>query len=997
MKKILILLWLLYSFAGALLAQKAASRLAQRVLGDKAVCFEFRISPAVKGTIDGKRYSASGDYFLVNDCSDCGKVIITANNDNSLAMGLNCYLQECQHIYVGWSPEREVVVPSSWHTGTGFMKVQQARVPYRFFLNYCTYGYTMPWWTWKEWEHFIDWMALNGINMPLALTGQEAVWQEVWRSYGMSDDAIRSYFSGPAHLPWHRMANLDGFGGPLPQHWIDAQKKLQKMILKRERELNMTPVLPAFAGHVPHQIAVRYPKADITTLSPWCGFESTYFLNSTDPLFADIQRRYLKYQHRLYGTDHIYGIDPFNEMDPPSWEPEYLAGVSKNIYQSLTAVDPQAQWLQMSWVFYYKRKQWTPERLKAYLTAVPQGKMILLDYFCENTEVWRHTDQFYGQPFVWCYLGNFGGNTMLVGNLPELDQKLNSAMLECIPSRGAADGENHPCGLIGVGSTLEAFDCSPHTYEYLFDRVWRSVPSVDDSQRVAAWSDCWALLDGGDSHSQELWRQLIDSIYRDWSFYGLGTQMVARPTLTGHGTYYTKPAYSYSNQLLYRLLLRYANSTTQPLSTDYQFINLVSQWMGNQFMVVRDKFAVAYRHRNLLLMRQQADEAMRLIYQADSLLSFHPSFRLDRWISDARRWGTTPAEQDYYEQQARTLLTVWGGPILNDYANRMWSGLLADYYARRWQMFFDETINAVANDTEFDQQAFDQQLSLFEHRWTKLHASVARMSGLVDNRSAKSDAACEKSKGDSSPTSGCVGNREKLFNDILNRVFSRYQTTDAYMAWNRITDSFPQSNLQDFYKNCFQERFGTGHLVGDERRQGMIDYINSECAYMVDTEHWTHATATASDFEYNGFDGNYVRVNLGLVIDSLLSAEFLADCFIRGAFAVDSAEVADWHCRWDMMMVELLPYSRRIGSFSADSTALQQVFAKGQYAFHHSRRFNEAYHYHYRLIRRDIFCEEILPVLRRAGRVHGTLDPRSSEWTSPLLPRSIQSIVSPVF
>ena len=301
---------------------------------------------------------------------------------------------------------------SRWNSLTPFPRVankvsHQCQMSTRFFLNYCTYGYTMVWWQWEQWERFIDWMALNGVNMPLALTGQEAVWQEVWREMGMTDSEIRAYFSGPAHLPWHRMANLDGFGGPLPQSWIDGQKELQKKILDRERELNMTPVLPAFAGHVPRQIAERNPQADIQQLNGWCGFAPTYFMNSTDSLFAVIQRKYLEKQTALYGTNHIYGIDPFNEMDPPSWEPDYLAGVSGNIYASLQQVDPEAQWLQMSWVFYYKQKQWTPERLKAYLTAVPQGRMVLLDYFCEKTEVWRQTEGFFGQPFIWCYLGQF--------------------------------------------------------------------------------------------------------------------------------------------------------------------------------------------------------------------------------------------------------------------------------------------------------------------------------------------------------------------------------------------------------------------------------------------------------------------------------------------------------------------------------------------------------------------------------------------------------------
>lgn len=36
------------------------------------------------------------------------------------------------------------------------------------------------WWDWQRWEKEIDWMALQGINLPLAFTGQEAIWQKVF-------------------------------------------------------------------------------------------------------------------------------------------------------------------------------------------------------------------------------------------------------------------------------------------------------------------------------------------------------------------------------------------------------------------------------------------------------------------------------------------------------------------------------------------------------------------------------------------------------------------------------------------------------------------------------------------------------------------------------------------------------------------------------------------------------------------------------------------------
>ena len=44
---------------------------------------------------------------------------------------------------------------------------------HRYFFNYCTFSYSMAWWDWTQWERMIDWMALKGINLPLAATGQE--------------------------------------------------------------------------------------------------------------------------------------------------------------------------------------------------------------------------------------------------------------------------------------------------------------------------------------------------------------------------------------------------------------------------------------------------------------------------------------------------------------------------------------------------------------------------------------------------------------------------------------------------------------------------------------------------------------------------------------------------------------------------------------------------------------------------------------------------------
>ena len=253
-------------------ASATARALAERLLAGEASRFEFRELPVA---VDSFTLSSEGD-----------KIVIEGNNANSMAVGLNYYLENYCLTTVSWFASDPIEMPKSLPPVDKKVGAQ-AKVKMRFFLNYCTYGYTMPFWGWSEWERFIDWMALNGVNMPLAITGQESIWYNVWRKLGLKDDEIRSYFTGPAHLPWHRMSNIDAWQGPLPKSWLENQKTLQKQIVSRERELNMTPVLPAFAGHIPGALRRLYPNLKATDVSRWAGFEKNYsctFLNPLDPL-----------------------------------------------------------------------------------------------------------------------------------------------------------------------------------------------------------------------------------------------------------------------------------------------------------------------------------------------------------------------------------------------------------------------------------------------------------------------------------------------------------------------------------------------------------------------------------------------------------------------------------------------------------------------------------------------------------------------------------------
>lgn len=635
-----------------------------------------------------------------------GKILIRGNSANSMAVALNYYLKYYCKTTVSWYADIPVEMPEVLPIIPHPIR-KEAKVERRFFLNYCTYGYTMPFWKWSDWERLIDWMALNGVNMPLAITGQEAVWYKVWSKLGLTDEEIRSYFTGPTYLPWHRMANIDGWNGPLPKHWLDTQVELQKKILARERELNMRPVLPAFAGHVPGALKRLYPHINIKYLSKWAGFSDAnrcHFLNPEEPLFAEIQQLFLHEQNMLFGTDHIYGVDPFNEVDPPSWEPDYLKQVSSDMYKTLTQADPKAEWMQMTWMFYFDRKKWTPSRVEALLTGVPQNKMVLLDYHCENVELWKTTKSFHGQPYIWCYLGNFGGNTTLTGNVKESGERLNNALL------------NGGSNLCGIGSTLEGLDVVQFPYEYIFEKAWTDC--LTDEQWVNALAD--RHVGGISKKAREAWQILFNDIYVQVP-KTLGVLPNLRPVMDKKNK---RTVIEYDNDRLFEVwkLLVSAN-ISQRDALQLDIITVGRQWMGNYFLELKNKFDKAYHAKNKADLQKYILKMQDLLTDIDKLTSFHPFTSIHHWLNKAREYSENVVLADYYELNARNLITTWGGS-LNDYASRTWSGLVSNYYTYRWNLYFDAVIDAIEHNKSFDQGQLDRQIRTFEDSWVKSTAYI---------------------------------------------------------------------------------------------------------------------------------------------------------------------------------------------------------------------------------------------------------------------------------
>ncbi len=85
---------------------------------------------------------------------------------------------------------------------------------------------------------------------------------------------------------------------------------------------------------------------------------------------------------------------------------------------------------------------------------------------------------------------------------------------------------------------------------------------------------------------------------------------------------------------------------------------------------------------------RKAQECFDVLLRIDALMNLREDRCLETWTRDARHWGRYNEESVYYESNGRLLITFWGWRRLEDYASRVWWGLIRDYYVGRWRTFF---------------------------------------------------------------------------------------------------------------------------------------------------------------------------------------------------------------------------------------------------------------------------------------------------------------------
>ena len=631
------------------------------------------------------------DFFELDQKGS--RVVIRGNNSVSIATGLNWYLKYYAGIHLSWNGMTATlpdVLPP-------VMKKErhETKLPWRYDLNYCTYSYSMAFWDWERWEKEIDWMALHGINLPLAITGTETVWYNVLQKLGYNKTEIDEFISGPGFFAWWLMNNLEGWGGPNPDHWYTQQVSLQKKILKRMHEYGIEPVLPGYCGMVPHNAKAKL-GLNVSDTGVWCGYRRPAFLQPDDSRFEEISSLYYKELEKLYGKANYYSMDPFHEGG--STDGVNLDAVGKAVMKAMKKANPKAVWVIQAW-----QANPRPELIRNLET----GDLLILDLTSEcrpqwgdPESEWYRKDGYGKHNWVYCMLLNYGANVGLHG---KMDNVIDNYYLAKENLRARAT-------LKGVGMTPEGIENNPVMYELLMELPWRPERFTKED-----WLKGYVKARYGKDEPvlQLAWGKLANSIYNaPKELTQQGTHELvfcARPGLDVYQVsswsemkdYYDPQEVIEAARLMVSVADRYRGNT----NFEYDLVDVVRQAIAEKGRLMQKAVTTAYRAGDKELFAMASQKFLNLILLQDQLLGTRTEFRLGRWINSARALGVTPEEKALYEWNARVQVTTWGNRNaaerggLRDYAHKEWNGLLKDFYYMRWKLYFDNLARKMEGET----------------------------------------------------------------------------------------------------------------------------------------------------------------------------------------------------------------------------------------------------------------------------------------------------------
>jgi len=683
--------------------------------------FEYEIIP--KDAVTGM------DVYEI-DWKD-GKPVLRGNNMVSLASAFNYYLKYYIYLdfpYVGDSrlhlPETLVSVPTKIRIVFPYQ--------YRHYFNEnCEYKYTTVLYGMMEWQHRLDWLAMNGFNMFLMDAGDYAVWDDAATKLGIADNAaamkeLRSSAKDTNNYMGQYTISEDA---------VQRDGEIARFITETAFKLGLEPEVRPFVGQVPFmflnnrdQYYGNNPVSNITVNLPnsifdgmllyagarWFNLPQGVFISpetaqnvpeqkkvEMKEKFTEIAQIYYESLLKITGFDDYGRVPKFGYKDLVGEQgfvvqhEAFPRKVLAEMSEEFSKINPDSIWMQTSWRY----SKWLTEYYKP-------GRLMFVDLKAENRPLWKTSDEFAGTPWLWSVLLNFGGNTGMDAGLGTVADMV-------------MDAKNNSHHMRGISIAPEGGDTNPAFYGFMAEMTWRSeAPDVDQ------WIKDYTKRRYGEANYaaaqqdiDQAWSVLLDTVYSDFLPKGVDgpsqTLINAAPKLTGAlSRYYGSNVKLYqAHEIIpvWKSMLDAAQKMTDPTPQFlYDLVDITRQVLGDVSGDIYAQINPSFLAKNKENTLKYAQLMVDLAADMDEILATDKEFMLGTRLERARNRGSNDSDALYYEKSERTFLTFWimdkpdSGGLL-DYSNRHLSGLMTDYYGKRWEVFRDALMTALDNNTGLNQ------------------------------------------------------------------------------------------------------------------------------------------------------------------------------------------------------------------------------------------------------------------------------------------------------
>jgi len=603
-------------------------------------------------------------------------------------------------------------------------------------------------------------MAMWGINLVLAYTGQEHVFRNVFNDIGVNDTILNETFNGPAFLTWSRGQGSFGVGGPLPNYWIESQKNLQLKIVTRLRSLGMYPILPGFQGNVPKQMPELFPKAN--TSGGW--------LDAADPLFSKIAHQIGAGMKAEFGTSSFVEADGWFSLETGPWMGTFdenpaigstslldfpttptlpfpatsateVAGAfnvasavnvaggaggagvtgdadygdclggfkipseeeaftrARAVFASLTDAEPNATWIYQGYPWFRVYSQGGA----CNQTALRQFVRGFTRAIPEDRLLLLDliADRPGGESALWSYPDD-----------PKLGKFVqNASLIWCaLNNWGGAVNMGGDLSYVlnqtreamatpavkGVGLTPEGIDNSPAYFSLVLDSPWTPQPTA------ASWYNEWGASRCGTKGvvaAEKAYELLFQTVYRpDQPYLWCCSNPVWCPT-TLPGQSPSRPTYNTTKLRQALELMVEAAPSCNTAAFHYDLVDVAREWMS--MVPCIDAFdKVEFKTAAPDDLIKQTAALKSVMNDIDTMMMTDGGFLLGSWLKDSRAvsdWdGSNGTLADFYEYNSRMQITTWAGA----YSRREWSGHIKQYYGGRLDIWLDCQLDQQAQEKE---------------------------------------------------------------------------------------------------------------------------------------------------------------------------------------------------------------------------------------------------------------------------------------------------------